>query len=184
MAEPSSAARASNGVRDRLALLFPIEISDVDALVLGVACHLKNEPLVDVCCSKRLAAVVRTNMTHLAITPEDAVDVLSDAAAAAATADVVAAATDPLFLERKLLLQRALSSTLLEPIGSSQWNRPGIHLASVVAFVSESPIELLTRLFGTIVRTDVRKIEDLHFQFQEHQIDTILLSTILEALLS
>ena len=73
-------------------------------------------------------------------------------------------------------LALALRCTIGEPFQGAAWKRPWSQAAALLSVHSEDPEPLLTATLGDLVRADLRRLEDLRVETEEHGVETMLLS--------
>jgi len=92
---------------------------------------------------------------------------------------------DTLIAPHITCVESALQFTLKEPIPAQTWSNPSTKLACVFSFhMFESPLDVLHTVFGSIVRADIRRCEDLHDCKCAHPLDTLAMCKTVECLSS
>lgn len=179
--QTNATAAVARSVRERVARIHAIPVGDVEALIVGTCCYLGNcDDVIELVCSRSLASRVREHKNGLAISTDEFVAMLSVVAARGIEGSV---ASNELFRERRTRVERAMLCTLTESAGKSAWSRAAVQVATVVAFQSrEPPFDALTALFGSVVRSDVRRCEDLHYAESTDAMDTVLCAALVEAI--
>lgn len=83
-------------------------------------------------------------------------------------------------------IECAIVSTLREPLPARAWLNPSTKLVCIYAFhMSESPLGVLNSVFGSVVRSDIRRCEDLHdMECGASQLDTLAMCRVVECLSS
>lgn len=130
-----------------------------------------------------LARKLRANRPKLACAPEEIVQILSCCIGASnETAKdllgkpVVARCVDQ--------LETALRCTLLEKNQASRWKAPLVKLAIVFAFhepvTSPLPLLALEAILGGVVKSDVRRLEDVHDAISTEPLDPLNLVGVVE----
>tara|TARA_B100001057_G_scaffold405885_1_gene419017 strand:- start:410 stop:865 length:456 start_codon:yes stop_codon:yes gene_type:complete len=136
--------------------------------------------VVELICNKQLAKTVVANVAKIAPPTQDLSTLLTFAAAKThpKAGEIV---KEPLFVEREKRVRHALQFTITEESGSVMWERPMVKISCVLSFhMDASPVETLNAVFGSVVRSDLRRCEDLHeFETRDH-LDTILAGNIVE----
>jgi hypothetical protein len=165
-------AQAVLAVRARLRALWPVEVSDTTALVVGACATMrKADATIDLACERRLAPIVLKNLSSLAINAAE-FTVLLKTASIRTVGTLGALAESEWFKTRKAGAEKALSCTLAEASGALLWAKPAVQLATVLSFqCSFDTIQILDSVFGSVVRSDVRRVEDLHFETLESEPD-------------
>lgn len=84
------------------------------------------------------------------------------------------------FIER---VAKALQLTLNEPEPKKIWQNESTKLACLFSFhMSENPINSLNILFGSVVRSDIRRCEDLHDESCSIPLETLYMCKIVECI--
>jgi hypothetical protein len=86
-----------------------------------------------------------------------------------------------IFRERAERVQNALSCTFAEHSNRKLWEMPIVKVSSVLAFqLAHSPVGCLEQIFGALVRSDLRRCDDLHEREALDPVDTVVLGEMLE----
>lgn len=178
------AAPAVGALRDRISRVWPRSLDDATVLVVGFAgalSHLKE--VVELVCSRQLSTALSTLKDPISLNEQETLALLAAVAAKAVAADVC---RNEAFVERAHSLAGALQCTLLEPSAMATFKRPAVQLALLVGMQgAEPPFGLLDSIFGSIVRADVRRVEDLHDEFTTTKApNTVLITEMLFAVAS
>lgn len=158
------AAPVVGALRQRIAAFWPRSLDDATVLVVGFCGFLgRCDDVLELACSRQLAlAIARQPDGSVALNGEEALLILAAVAQKTASSNVC---RDPSFVERAARIAAALQCTLSEPAAAALWKRQSVQLACLVGFQSsEPPFRLLDAVFGSIVRADIRRVEDLHFE--------------------
>ena len=152
------------GIRTRISEHWPIEVSDEDALAIGICCCLKNpEDTISVLSNRNLCRVVSNNTKTIAINDDEFGMVIKRLSLIAVNATPLASLT--WFNEKRDRVGEALKCTLEESGAAEVWRRPSSQLACVLAmYGTENPIVKLDSVLGSVVRSDSRRVDDLHFE--------------------
>lgn len=179
----SGAVACAASLRTRLAQRWPVALDDATVLTLGMACTLAHaDDVVELTCSRALAPVVKRAKAELALNPEELTALLAGVAARGVAPD---AARGDEFDARRTRVARALACTLAEQGGARLWARPAVQIAAVLSFhAPAAPFATLDALFGSVVRSDVRRAEDLHVDEIAAPMSVMLLTRLLEAVAS
>ena len=177
--QSNEAALLSTELCQRIAAIHPAAVRSDEALVIGIAAHVGSSDVIELVCPRALAAKVVANMTSLSIGGEAFARLA--AVVADRGVDQHAVASD-VFAERRKRVENALLCTVTETNGRKAWARPSVQACAVLAFQSATPpFDVLAVLFGTVVRSDLRRLEDLHFQENESPADAVLCARLIEA---
>lgn len=181
-AAPSTTAAVAcvASLRARIAQRWPIAIDDPAVLTLGLACTLANAgDVIDLVCSRALAPIVKRDAASLQLNADELVMLLSIVALRGVAPDIVQGEE---FAGRRRRVEAALQCTLAEANGARLWARPSTQLAVVLSFQAQAPpFPTLDALFGSVVRADVRRAEDLHFSELADPLSTMEMTRLLEA---
>lgn len=184
--EPTSAsayvAQAVLAVHTRLRPLWPIMIADSNALVIGVCGVFTNaSPTIDLVCNRRLGPIVNVNLEKLAVNSAEFTVIVKHLSVRGATTDGLE--TSAWFLSRKARAEKALICTLAEAGVASVWQKPGVQLAVVLTFQCKTPpLPTLDEILGAVIRSDSRRVDDLHYECLNETPDPASLCKALEIL--
>ena len=175
-------AQAVLGVRTRLQSLWPVTVHDALALVIGVTGLLsKSSEVVELACERRFSPIVIRNHTAVSINAAELTVVL----VAMSRRGIVlenALATSEWFVDHKLSVERAMSCTLAESASAALWAKQSVQLATILAFSCIPEVmPTLDAIFGAVVRSDARRVEDLHFGILSRKHDPNAVLAALEA---
>ena len=166
--EPTAAsayvAQAVLAVHARLRPLWPIAIGDSNALAIGVCGVFTNaSPTIDLVCHRRLGPIANVNLEKLAVNSAEFTVIMKHLSVRGATIDGLE--TSEWFRSRKARTEKALLCTLAEAGVASAWQKPGVQLAVVLTFQCKTPpLPTLDEIFGAVIRSDSRRVEDLHYE--------------------
>lgn len=165
MDELALVVNAIHGVKTRIRVFWPVEQSDTDAVMLGIACGLNHSrSVIDIICSRHCAASMQENVGKIRFNAEESVVALKVLSTRNVT--IGSLADDALFAELVSSMETALNCTLAEPLAKQLWLRPTVKVAASLSFLGTSePLAALDVIFGSVVRADARRCEDLHFTY-------------------
>ena len=166
-------------LRARISILWPVEINDLDALSIGMCgCISNSEDTIRLILNKNLSTVILHNFDNISFNIFE----FKVALKGFATKNVNLPNNSLWFDEKLQKLESAFRCTLLESIAAESWTRPSVKIACVVAMHGKSsPVEALDSIFGTsLVRSDVRRVEELNFEFVAETPPPFELSIILD----
>ena len=154
---------AIHGVKTRIRVFWPVEQSDHDAVMIGIACALNySRNVIDMICSRHSTILIQENVQTIRFNAEEFVVSLKVLSTRIAT--IGSLADDALFAELVVSMESALRSTLSEPLAKQLWLRPTVRVAAALSFLGAAePLVALDVIFGSVVRADARRCEDLHF---------------------
>lgn len=168
------------GVKARLANLWPVPVDDKLALSIGVCAHLSNSnETLELICNRRLYQAVVVDTKAVSVNNSEFIAILKQFCARGCS--LVNTLESGWFAHRVERVERALLCTLSEPAAAALWQRPAVRIASVLVFSSDTQIvSSLDEIFGTVVRSDARRCDDLHFSFGTERTDPFELSELLD----
>ena len=157
-------AQAVGAVRGRIRTLWPIETNDKLALFIGICVTFSNaKAVVELACSRHLAPIINSNLESISINSAEFSTIISYSAARGA--NIASIANTEWFCTRLARTEKALICTLAESSSAAAWQKPGVKLAVLLSFESAFPLlPTLDAILGAVVRSDARRIEDLHFE--------------------
>ena len=167
------------GIRTRIAGLWPVHIADDDALAVGICCCLNRaHETVDVVCDRNLARVIKKNLEIVAMNDDELGTVIEFLASK--SIDAAALESIEWFKSQRGRIEDALRCTLSENRQADSWKRPSVQMACVLAFnCTENPILKLDRVLSSVVKSDTRRVDDVHFECLEKPPDPFSLSVCL-----
>jgi hypothetical protein len=160
---------------------LPVSSEQVSLIVLAsTLAHHKD--VVEFCLPDKLARASLANLSSVTPSNEEADFLVSNIPnRASAKLKATNLASRDQFRNRAENVQNALSCTLAEPASKARWELPLVKVACVLAFqFSHSPVASLEQIFGSLVRSDLRRCDDLHEREAADPMDTILLAEVLE----
>lgn len=166
--DPASAAahvaHAVIAVKTRLRKYWPIEITDSQALVIGLCGVLENSnTTIELACDNRLGRIVNANAKELAINHAEFALILKHLSVRGTALGGVE--HSEWFCSLRTRVERALVCTLSETSVATLWTRPGVQLATVLVFQCRTPtITALDCILGSVVRSDSRRVDDLNYE--------------------
>lgn len=170
------------GVHTRLHPHWPIAISDEDALSIGMCGCIQNTgETIDMICNRHMAKVVRSNIASVSVNNAEFSALMKHVSTRGIDASSLNAL--PWFSDKRDRIYSALSCTLAERDAFAKWSRASVQLSCVLCMhCRENPIEKLDSILGAVVRSDVRRVDDLHFECVDETPDPFALSVVLRLL--
>lgn len=182
MQADASLAHTTLLLRTKLLKLWPIGVSDQLALTLGLCgiLHSPNEA-VQIACDRRLAPLAIQHIHSISINEVEFITILKSASTKHSSLDPEMERSE-WYSSRVSAAERALACTLAETSGAAAWRRPFIRLATALAFEGRlPPMATLDAIFGAVVRSDQRRIDDLHFDASNGHPDALALLQSIES---
>ena len=157
-------AQAILAVHARLRELWPIAVADSTALVIGMCGICTNaQTTVELLCDRRLAPVVVLNLETLATNAAEFQTIMKHMSARGAALNGLE--TSDWFQSRKALVEKALLCTLAEAGVAIAWQKPSVQLAVLLTFQCKTPpLPTLDDILGAVIRSDSRRVDDLHYE--------------------
>jgi hypothetical protein len=151
-------------VKNRLQEIWPIRVSDRDALSTGLCCCMTNTgDALELMLNSRLSSLVCSNIERISMNNAEFVLIIKHFSTR--LVDGNSLIRNKWFCDRRDKMEKALQCTVAENTCATAWQRPATQLAVVLALqCSQSPIAVLDSIFGSVVRSDVRRVDDVHFE--------------------
>lgn len=167
--------------RGNISDVFCMPVSWHDVACIAVCTSMAEfGDVVELICNKQLAKMVIANVAKIAPPPQD-LSILLTYAAAKTHPKAGEIVKEPLFVEREKRVRHALQFTITEEAGSAMWERSMVKISCVLSFhMDASPVETLNAVFGSVVRSDLRRCEDLHESETKDHLDTVLAGDMVE----
>jgi hypothetical protein len=174
-----NAIHTVTNVKIRLKTLWPSEVDDLQAVLLGVAGTLAHpDCIVDLSAHRTLQAVLNGKLDHVKMNDAEFV-LLCKCSALSGSRATLPVVSKSIELHSKVV--RALECTLAESASAELWKRPAVQNACLLSFFGvTSPVAALDAIFGSIVRSDIRRVEDLHFETTDNAADSVFLFNLAE----
>ena len=180
----STAASAAGAIRTRFALHCPTRITIEQSMCLGICAIVANsKPMVEFIFGRGISRVACSKLSLLELNDAEWCAVVARCCASRPNALMTKVATAVDFVERVAAVEDALRCTLSEEGNKRAWAHSlQTRVAAVLCFqTSEPPYPALDAIFGSVVRSDLRKCEDLHSLQHERPMDIITLATVVES---
>ena len=172
-----------NGFAHRFKSWYALPVSAERLVLLMLSSTLTHHrDVIEFCVPDKLARAALKNLPSVTLSQEE-VNFLVGHVPTRHSANTKAAKliSDELFKERAEKIEHALSCTIAESASKALWNTALVKLSCVLAFqFSHSPVECLEKIFGSLVRSDLRRCDDLHEKESTDPMDIVLLGEILE----
>ena len=167
-------------VKNRLLEVWPIQVSDRDALSTGLCCCMTNTgDALELMLNSRLASLVCRNMERISMNNAEFALIMKHFSTR--PIDGNSLIRNKWFCDRRDKIEKALQCTVSENTGATAWQRPATQLAVVLALqCSQPPIAVLDSIFGSVVRSDVRRVDDAHFECLDETPDPYSFASVLE----
>lgn len=160
---------------------LPVSAEHVAIAVLASALA-HHADVLEFCLPDRFARVATANLATLTPSTQETNFLVSRLPKrASAKVKAVKLASDTSFAERARSVEAALLCTLAEPAARSLWDRPLVKVACVLAFqFAHPPVECLELIFGSLVRSDLRRCDDLHESEAARPMEIVVCAEVLE----
>ena len=168
-------------VHRQLVNMWPKAVGDTTAASLALISTLhSNSELADLILHSAMFKAVMPKMAALKPNSDEVVTMLA-VASRRRHPGATQRCNEPLISERIDRVQKALSSTLKEPLPSEIWKNNTAKLVCILCFhLSDSPLHALNSIFGSVVRSDTRRVDDLHEEQCSDPLDTLALCSIVD----
>jgi hypothetical protein len=150
-------------------------IKDVDLMTMSIlaVCNEAEEALEFVC-SRSTYRELKSQIDDLSLRSEEWSALFSDRCVSSGCVDVVSSEGFRAISKR---IEEGMPCTLMESDQSRRWGHPLIRVAVYVALHSKRDVEeRVSAAIGSVVRTDVRKLEDLRSSFENEGSNLIMLT--------
>lgn len=151
-------------------------IKDVDLMTMSIlaGCNEAEEALEFVC-SRSAYKELKSQIDDLSLRSEEWSALFSDRCVSSGCVHV---ASSEVFRAISKRIEAGMPCTLMELDQSHRWGHPLVRVAVYIALHSKRDAEeRVSAVVGPVVRTDVRKLEDLRSSFENEGSDIIMLTT-------
>ena len=170
-------------IRSRVAKVTGNWLGDSECVQVAIACAC-TEPLdvLGVLFTRHVTSQIAAKLQELAITTHEWAALFAHDVGHTRVLEASTAAGAAVFKSEADRLAQALRSTLAETIQKTTWQRPVTRLATYVGMHFENHEEAVGAAIGGIVRSDLRRLEDLRAEMEERGMETMSLSAMVVAL--
>ena len=151
-------------------------IKDVDLMTMSIlaGCNEAEEAL-EFLCSRSTYKELNSQIDDLSLRSEEWSELFSDRCVSSGSVEV---ASSEEFRAISKRIEAGMPCTLMELDQSHRWGHPLVRVAVYVALHSKRDAEeRVSAAIGPVVRTDVRKLEDLRSSFENEGSNIIMLTT-------
>lgn len=138
--------------------------------------------VIEFCIPDRLARAAASNLATLTPSHQEADFLVSRIPKRLSSKSrATKLASNDIFKEKAKNVEVSLSCTLAEAASKELWASPLVKVACVLAFqFAHSPVPCLEQIFGSLVRSDLRRCDDLHEREAADPMDIVVLGELLE----
>lgn len=170
-------------IKQRVSRLVAQRLDDKAVLQLVLACSLREpEDLLGFMFNKNVAREAFANREELALTNEEWACLFHRDNSPVRDGGVLAVVQSNEFRSSISAMATALRCTVAEQEQSKTYAKPWTLALCHVAFHLEEPEHALEACIGTIVRSDVRRIEELRTSIDDDGVDEMLMSRVVMAM--
>ena len=182
----TTAASAANAIRLRFSKVSPLKLTVEEGLRMGVVVTLFNSTeLVDFLFSRQIASVVKANRTNLSLNDAEWSEITRQCCFKHASDQMKRLLGNGQFTDNIARLEKVLEFTLQETACAGKWASLTTKVVTLLCFQSSSaPNSALNGIFGSIVRSDLRKCDDFHAVQQDNPLDIIIVSALIESVVA
>lgn len=176
-------AKAVADIRQRVGNALGSWLSDEESLLVSIASGIRQAPeLLDYLLNPTLAKRAKQNVKATTMTAEEWVYLFGPEARPTRTQKLDRAVSQKAFEANTEKLRAALRCTVEEAVQKAVWARTWTKASCFVALHVHEPEVVLGSCLNSIVRADLRRIEDLRADIDDAGIQTMMLAEVMEAL--
>lgn len=170
-------------VKHRITRLFAHRLDDKQVLQLAVACAMREpDDVVGFLFPAPVAKAAAKLVAESALTPDEWCDIFGIDLNPLRDGGITKAVQSSEFQGPIESIGAALRMTVSESQQGVRWKRAWNRALCYVASHLDEPKGALESVIGTVVRSDYRRLEELHGQMDDDGYDTMLMSKIIIAL--
>ena len=180
----SAAASAAGAIRARFASHCPTKITIEQSMCLGICAIVANsKPVIEFIFDRVVSRIACSKLPSFELNGAEWCAIVARCCASRPNEMMLKVATAMDFRERVAAVEDALRCTLSESGNKRAWAQSlQTRVVAVLCFqTSEPPYQALDAIFGSVVRSDLRKCEDLHSSQHDRPMDIITLATMVES---
>ena len=154
---------------------------DAVSIAIGAATRVSHE-LLEYLCARTIAKKAIQNAKSIAITSDEWNNLFGHEAKPMRVSALDPLSREAAYGQATRDLCDALKTTIEETEQRDIWNRPMTQAACTIAMHMESHETHMSSCLGNIVRSDLRRLEDLHYRLEDESTDCMLIGVTLNAL--
>jgi hypothetical protein len=160
---------------------LPVRADQLAFLVLA-STLAHHQDVIEFCLPLQLARAASKNLASVTPSAEESNFLVSKVSKRmSGKSKAIQLSASNIFQERTERVEKALSCTFAEHSSRKLWEMPLVKVSSVLAFqLAHSPVGCLEQIFGALVRSDLRRCDDLHEREAVDPVDTVVLGEMLE----
>jgi hypothetical protein len=183
------ANQALLAIRGRVSQRVSVPVNDAEALKISFVCAtVESDALLDLSHSRVVQAEANANRRALALTTEEFATLLCDGSLTQArlfnlTTALAEEERDPERREQNASIEAALELTLKEKAQRAVWDaNPRVRAYTALAVLrEEGHVECLHHALGEVLRSDLRRVDDLRSRTQDVGIDIMSVAALISA---
>ena len=170
-------------IKARVAQHVGTWLADHEAVAIAVGASTRvAEEVLEYLCSPMVAKRAIENRKSIAVTTDEWDAMFGSEARPLRTSPLDPLVRDVAFGEAARHVGEALRTTVEEHEQKQLWSRQMTQAASIIAMQMEAHETYVSSCLGNIVRSDLRRLEDLQCRLEDEGIDAMLIGTTLGAL--
>ncbi len=171
------------GIRNRVAKVAGNWLSDSECVQIAIACACSDAlDVLGVLFARHVTSQIAGQIRELAITGEEWAALFAHDVSHTRTQESSTAAGATMFKGECGKLSQALRSTIVETVQKAAWQRPVTRLAIYVGMHFENHEDAVASVIGGLVRSDLRRLEDLRAEMEDRGVETMDLAQMVVAL--
>lgn len=173
-------------LRNRVSLNLSNAVDEKDCVAVCLAASLprEREELFGFLLNNNLSRVASKCADSLSIKEAEWSKLFGKDATFISEAKPTAVTREEAFTTHSAALASALRCSLTEPDSKAAWQRPTSRLSCYVALYTDSSEDFIAHVLGGLVRSDMRRLDDVRSNVEEEPTDHMLLCQALLALSS
>lgn len=179
----STAASAADAIRARFSSHCPVRITIEQAMCIGICAKISHSlPVVEFIFDRIVSRVSCSKMSSFELNSGEWCAIIARCCGSHANESMLKLSASRDFVQRVHEIETTLQCTLSEGTNKRAWKSIQTQVAVVLCFQTiDPPYPALDAVFGSVVRSDLRRCEDFHSSQQEESMDIITLATIVES---
>lgn len=170
-------------LRERVSRVVPQRLDDKSSLQLAIACAMREpEDIVGFLFPTLVAKLALKSVKELALTTAEWHTLFGGDATPLRDAGLPRLVSTADFRPSRDSIATALRCTVAEQQQGLVWGRPWAQALCYVAMHLEEPDARIESVLGTVVRSDTRRVEELHARMDEDGYDIMLMAQTMMAL--
>lgn len=170
-------------IRARVAPVGGSWLSDSECVQIALACKCRGSvDLLGVLFNRHVTALLSTQIANLAITDLEWRALFGHEVSHTRTADVTDITRSDRFRSETEKVVAAMRSTVVEATQKAAWQRPVTRVGAYICLHFDNHEDAMEATMGGLVRSDLRRLEDLCAEMEDRGVDTMELAAMISAL--